>query len=119
MLGVEKGPRLGIIPGGLISHKAPLERMASFLLFLRSNIEQTGKNFVIPMGRTEIADYLGLTSETVSRAMTQLADEGIIAMETPSQITLCDTAQLFELVGGDEKDVFPYEFGRLATKLND
>lgn len=102
-----------------ISHKAPLERMASFLLFLCSNIELTGKNFAVPMGRTEIADYLGLTSETVSRTMTQLSDKGIIAMETPSQITLCDAAQLLEMVGGGEKDFFPYDFGRLGAKLNE
>jgi len=102
-----------------ISHKAPQERLVAFLLFLSSNIKPTGKNLTIPMGRTEIADYLGLTSETVSRTMTQLEDEGIIAMETPSQITLCDAAQLFEIVYGSEKDIFPYDFGHLTVKLNE
>ena len=99
-----------------ISHKAPVERVASFLLFICSNMKRTKQGFAIPMGRAEIADYLGLTSETVSRAMTDLSDRGIIAMETPSLVTLCDAAQLYELVGGGEKDVFPYDFGHLAAK---
>ena len=81
-----------------VSHKTPLERVASFLLFICSNIEQNDQGFTIPMGRAEIADYIGLTSETVSRSMTDLSDQGIIAMETPSLVTICDVSKLYEMV---------------------
>lgn len=99
-----------------ISHKAPLERVASFLLFICSNIERTGKNFIIPMGRQEIGDYLGLTSETVSRTMTDLSAQGIIAMETPSLLTICKATKLYEMVCGDQA-ACPYEFGKFASNL--
>lgn len=101
-----------------VSHKAPLERVASFLLFICSNIERHGQNFLIPMGRQEIGDYLGLTSETVSRTMTDLSDQGIIAMETPSLVSICDPAALYEMVCGDQASC-PYEFGRFTANLDD
>ena len=100
-----------------ISHKAPLERVASFLLFICSNIEPSGQNFLIPMGRQEIGDYLSLTSETVSRNMTDLSAQSIIAMETPSLVSICDPAQLYQLVYGDQA-MHPHEFDRFQPKLS-
>ena len=40
----------------------------------------------LPMSRQEIADYLGLTIETVSRTFTQLVQSGAIALETSRRI---------------------------------
>ena len=98
-----------------VSHKAPVERVASFLLFICGNMESTKHGFAIPMGRAEIADYLGLTSETVSRAMTDLSDRGIIAMETPSLVAICDAPQLYGLVYGDKKGPHSIDYSHLTA----
>jgi len=70
----------------LQAHVVPLgrrsarERVASFLLSLAQR--QPSKDVEIPMGRQDMADYLGLTIETVSRMLTQLQGEAIV--EFPS-----------------------------------
>jgi CRP/FNR family transcriptional regulator len=44
----------------------------------------------LPMTRQDIADYLGLTMETVSRAMRKLKNDGIIAIEGNQTVRLLD-----------------------------
>ena len=53
------------------------------------------------MARNDIADYLGLTTETVSRTLTQLKREGVIALSTPSHIVLRDRERLSQLSEGE------------------
>ncbi|MGV8840270.1 MAG: helix-turn-helix domain-containing protein [Bauldia sp.] len=61
------------------------ERVASFLVEMaeRSPVESV---VTLPMSRQDIADYLGLTIETVSRTITQLTERG--AIEVPSSRTI-------------------------------
>ena len=54
----------------------------------------------LPMARTDIADYLGLTVETVSRTMTRLRIERLIDMPSPTEIVLRNHAGLEELAAG-------------------
>src|SRR5690349_8253015 len=51
---------------------------------------------VLPMGRRDIADYLGLTLETVSRGLSALRDEGILSFigQTGRKIALQDRCKL-------------------------
>jgi CRP/FNR family nitrogen fixation transcriptional regulator len=53
----------------------------------------------LPMSRRDIADYLGLTLETVSRALSALESEGILGFlgQTQRQIVLLDRPKLAEL----------------------
>ena len=53
----------------------------------------------LPMCRRDIADYLGLTLETVSRALSLLHDKGILGFlgQTQRQIVLLDRPRLAEL----------------------
>jgi CRP/FNR family transcriptional regulator, nitrogen fixation regulation protein len=53
----------------------------------------------LPMSRRDIADYLGLTLETVSRALSLLHSKGMLGFlgQTQRQIVLLDRAQLAEL----------------------
>jgi CRP/FNR family nitrogen fixation transcriptional regulator len=61
----------------LLGRKSAKERVASFLLGLarRAGTEDA---IALPMSRTDIADHLGLTIESVSRTFTQLEREGVI-----------------------------------------
>ena len=53
------------------------------------------------MTRSDIADYLGLTIETVSRTLTKLRQDGLIALPTPDRIKIRDRDQLEELAEGE------------------
>lgn len=65
----------------LLGRKTAQERLASFLLDLapQDRLRPAPEGHVrLPMTRSEIADYLGLTIETVSRVLTKLKSQGII-----------------------------------------
>ena len=64
----------------LLGRRSARERVATFLLGLAQR-EPSGQ-VDMPMGRQDMADYLGLTIETVSRMLTQLQGEAIV--EFPS-----------------------------------
>jgi CRP/FNR family nitrogen fixation transcriptional regulator len=82
----------------LLGRKTALERVAAFLLEMDRRL--TGADIIVlPMCRRDIADYLGLTLETVSRALSNLHGRGILGFLDPSQrqITLLDRRQLASL----------------------
>ena len=82
----------------LLGRKTALERVATFLLEMDRRL--TAADFIaLPMCRRDIADYLGLTLETVSRALSHLHDRGILGILGPSQrqIMLLDRQRLAEL----------------------
>jgi transposase len=51
----------------------------------------------VPMSRQDIADYLGLTIETISRTLTQLEAQAAIALPTSRRIVLCNRCALTRL----------------------
>src|SRR5258708_2298436 len=82
----------------LLGRKTALERVAAFLLEMDRRL--TAANIIaLPMCRRDIADYLGLTLETVSRALSNLHARGILGFLGPSQrqIVLLDRPQLASL----------------------
>jgi CRP/FNR family transcriptional regulator, nitrogen fixation regulation protein len=72
------------------------ERVATFLLdmFERRDASQV---LDLPMSRNDIADYLGLTIETVCRVMSAFKRDGTIGIPTPHRIVLRDRAALAAL----------------------
>jgi CRP/FNR family transcriptional regulator, nitrogen fixation regulation protein len=82
----------------LLGRKTSLERVAAFLLEMDSRLTAAGV-MALPMCRRDIADYLGLTLETVSRALSTLHDKGILGFlgQTQRQIVLLDRPKLAEL----------------------
>jgi CRP/FNR family nitrogen fixation transcriptional regulator len=63
----------------LLGRKNAVEKIATFLLDL-SGRTANNDQIDLPMSRTDIADHLGLTIETVSRSLTQLERQGVIEL---------------------------------------
>jgi CRP-like cAMP-binding protein len=76
--------------------KTAQERVAGFLLEM--SLRERARNEVdLPMSRQDIADYLGLTIETVSRTLTQLENAATIAVPTSRRIVLRNRGALSRL----------------------
>src|SRR5277367_4046812 len=82
----------------LLGRKTSLERVATFLLEMDGRLSAAGV-MALPMCRRDIADYLGLTLETVSRALSHLHAMGALGFrgQTQRQIVLLDRHRLAEL----------------------
>lgn len=86
----------------LLGRKSARERLASFLLRLsdRATARQMPANpLSLPMRRAAIADHLGLTVETVSRAFTGLARSGVIEMMSPGAVRIASMPALRHAAG--------------------
>jgi CRP/FNR family nitrogen fixation transcriptional regulator len=82
----------------LLGRKTSIERVAAFLLEMDRRLTAAGV-MALPMSRRDIADYLGLTLETVSRALSYLHGKGMLGFlgQTQRQIVLLDRPRLAEL----------------------
>jgi CRP/FNR family nitrogen fixation transcriptional regulator len=82
----------------LLGRKTSLERVAAFLLEMDRRLTAAGV-MALPMSRRDIADYLGLTLETVSRALSCLHEKGVLGFlgQTQRQIVLLDRLELAKL----------------------
>ena len=77
----------------LLGRKTAIERVAAFLLEMDRRLTGTGM-LPLPMCRRDIGDYLGLTLETVSRALSQFHDQGILEFSGARHIVLRNRALL-------------------------
>ena len=77
----------------LLGRKNAIERVASFLLEMDRRLTATGM-MALPMCRRDIGDYLGLTLETVSRALSQLHSDGVLGFSGARQIVLRNRQRL-------------------------
>lgn len=87
----------------LLGRKTARERLASFLLLQSRQGLPCGharRRFSLPMTRSDIADYLGLTIETVSRTLTRLRGEGLIDILAQSEVVIISPGALEGLAGG-------------------
>ncbi|MGH1570402.1 helix-turn-helix domain-containing protein [Methylobacterium sp. P31] len=71
----------------LLGRRSATERVASFLMEVDERLGGTG-TFALPMTRRDIADYLGLTIETVSRTLSQLECEQALLRSGTRTVTL-------------------------------
>ena len=92
----------------LLGRKTAREKIASLLAILgrRDNSlkhrpTKGPVGFDLPLTREEMADYLGLTLETVSRQMSALKRDGVIALEGKRRIVVADLDRLMEETGDD------------------
>ncbi|MET0314486.1 MAG: Crp/Fnr family transcriptional regulator, partial [Hansschlegelia sp.] len=90
----------------MLGRKTASEKVASFLLMIARNIDPTAPPqqhyaaFDLPLSRAEIADFLGLTIETVSRQLTKLRGEGVIRIENNRHVIVPDLGRLSARAGG-------------------
>jgi CRP/FNR family transcriptional regulator len=82
-----------------VGQRSAMERVAAFLLGLhRRTAAREASTVTLAMRRSDIADLLGLTIETVSRTLTKLREMGVIDIEQGgTRVELCDIPRLAEL----------------------
>lgn len=86
----------------LLGRKTATERVASFLLMLanRNPADCTAGELRMPMTRADIADYLGLRIETVSRELSNLKANRVIRFTGRQTMIVCDRDRLEQLADG-------------------
>jgi CRP/FNR family transcriptional regulator len=105
----------------LLSRKNAEERICTFLLMLAKRMSRNNNlsmDIEIPMSRLDMADYLGLTIETVSRTITSLIGRGIITQAGRHDISIKKLDTILRLAGhvdADEPKSTPREYSRQAV----
>lgn len=87
----------------LLGRKTAKEKLCSFLLSLAKRAERRGDEpgpIYVPMSRADIGDYLGLTTETVSRTFTNLKRDGVVRLREGGMVEIPDYDILEELSDG-------------------
>ncbi|HEX7775598.1 MAG TPA: helix-turn-helix domain-containing protein [Parvibaculum sp.] len=77
------------------------ERVSSFLIRMAERLDQKNGEIELPMSRLDIADYLGLTIETVCRAISELKRASVIAVPSTHRIVLRKVSVLRDLADGE------------------
>lgn len=84
----------------ILGRKTAAEKIASFLLMIARHIDpnadlsRESAAVDLPLTRADIADFLGLTIETVSRQLTKLRADGVIAIENNRRVTVPKLSRL-------------------------
>lgn len=92
-----------------LGRKTASEKVASFLYMVALHADpetsaRTGPlRFDIPLKRSDIADFLGLTIETVSRQMTKLRQTGVITLENNRTVSVMDMDRLRAMTEQDSE----------------
>ncbi len=93
----------------LLGRKTPIEKVANFFceraarkfVLEGSESSETNVEITLPMSRTDIADFLGLTIETVSRTITKLRSMGEIELISSQNVVISDLHRLQLLADGE------------------
>lgn len=97
----------------LLGRKTAREKIASLLAIIaRRDVSLNPRRsglivFDLPLTREEMADYLGLTLETVSRQVSALKRDGVISLEGKRRVTVNDFDRLLEVAGDDSDGGYP------------
>ncbi len=80
----------------VLGRRTANERMAGLLLDLAER-QADERSVYLPMQRNDIADYLGITFETVSRILRAMKDQGIIRLRSVSEVEILDFGALQDM----------------------
>lgn len=79
----------------ILGHTSALARVSAFLLEWMDRCNQpSGATLILPMSRYDIADYLAMAVETVSRVLTLLRTQNIIVFRSKRRLSICDRRAL-------------------------
>lgn len=84
----------------IVGQLTSTERLASFLSMLARAYSEHGfqvQPLVMPMKRSDVSEYLGLRTETISRAFTKLRKQRLIELDDDDSIIICDPIRLSRL----------------------
>lgn len=85
----------------LLNRRSAMEKLSAFILDLLSREQpRDGASLDLRISRADIADFLGLTIETVSRSLTKLRRQKVIAMPEIHRLVILDMARLERLASG-------------------
>lgn len=83
-----------------IGRKSPSERVASFIFELCERRNDGESSVPLPLSRSDLADYLALNADTLSRAFRQLERDGLISLPRPSAVVIQDEDTLRRVADG-------------------
>lgn len=83
----------------LLARKTAAERVATLLLDVAQRLGQPGERIELPFTRQQMADLLGMTIETVSRQLSRLKRQGIVALPDRRGLVIRDQAALAATAG--------------------
>lgn len=87
----------------LLGRKTAEERVASFFIYVTKKMQKLNchsqPEFDLPLGRADIADFIGLTLETVSRQISRLRKDGVIVFEGNKKIVHVNQEELTRRAG--------------------
>ena len=89
-----------------LGRKSAMEKLATFLLHVSQRLgtyQEPADLVHLPMRRSDIADYLGLTIETVSRNITKLKLAHIIQLVSTTDLQIVDRESLVALSDGNQR----------------
>jgi CRP-like cAMP-binding protein len=90
----------------MLGRQTAKERVAAFLVALATRRGvKAGQRLDLPMDRQDIADYLGLTIETVCRILTDLKGNGILSIPGRHSAVIHDLKSLQTLASGEDRDI--------------
>jgi CRP-like cAMP-binding protein len=90
----------------MLGRQTAKERIAAFLVALAQHRGvRDGQALGLPMGRQDIADYLGLTIETVCRTLTELKSEGVLSIPDRHRVVIRDFDALESIAQGEDMDL--------------
>ena len=79
----------------IVGRVTALEKVGGYLLEMSARMSsRSSDGLVLPMSRYDIADYLGLSVETVSRSLTHLKERRAIQLIGPRSVRILDRAAL-------------------------
>jgi CRP-like cAMP-binding protein len=79
----------------IVGRTTAIEKVGAFLLDISGRVSsRSSDRVVLPISRYDMADYLGLSVETVSRSLTHLKQQGVIKLFGPRSVGIVDRAAL-------------------------
>jgi CRP/FNR family transcriptional regulator, anaerobic regulatory protein len=101
---IGQNERLGVAHHMTLSHSSADARVAGFLMNLSHRMQQQRRDhrsLPLPMSRTDLANYLGMTLESLSRVLSRLGRAGLVDAAR-TRVTLIDTPGLQTIAGFPE-----------------